>query len=241
MSNSGSGNSSSGVMTSALAKPKYLVSASIVLKQLAGLSGLVWTLFVLTHMGGNMLIFVGAEAYNRYGHALVTNPLIYVAEVVLVVFLLTHSFLAVALTLKNKRARPVNYAVNPSHSKAATLAQKTMIFHGSLLLVFIVFHLITFKFGTHYSVVYNGIEMRDLHRLVVEVFREPLYVVGYIVCLIGLGFHLSHGVSSSFQTFGINHPSYNGAIKKFGVFYALIVTLGFIAQPLYVFFFYQAK
>ena len=86
---------------------------------------------------------------------------------------------------------------------------------------------------------YAGEEMRDLHRLVMEVFQDPLYVAGYVICLILLGIHLSHGFSSVFQSFGWNHPKYTPLIKKAGWAYAVIVAAGFISQPLYLFFIYQ--
>ena len=81
--------------------------------------------------------------------------------------------------------------------------------------------------------------MRDLHRLVVEVFMQPGYLVGYIIALLVLGFHLHHGVGSAFQTLGLNHPKYTPLIKCFSTLYAVIVAGGFISQPLYVFFIYK--
>ena len=110
-----------------------------------------------------------------------------------------------------------------------------MIYHGSLLFAFVVYHLITFKFGTVYMVTYDGLEMRDIHRLVVEVFQSPVYVAGYVLCMIAVGVHLSHGVSSMFKSWGFNHPKYTPMIEKAAGAYAVIVALGFIAQPLYVF------
>jgi len=200
-----------------------------------GLTGLVWLGFAAGHMAGNLLLFKSADAYNKYGHFLVTNPAIYLAELVLVVSLLVHFIVAAQLTMKNRAARSSRYAVEPADAKAATLAQKTMIYSGSLVLVFIIYHLVTFKFGPYYSVQVGGVEMRDLHRLVVEVFQNPFYVAWYVVCLVLLGFHLSHGFSSVFQSLGFSHPKWNPLIKKLGLAYALVVAGGFLAQPLYVY------
>lgn len=200
------------------------------------LTGMAWSLFVLSHMLGNLLIFVSAEAYNRYSHALITNPLLYIAEGGLVFTLAVHVYNGVKLTLHNRAAKPMQYAVTPKGPKGASLASRTMIYTGSITLAFLILHLITFKYGTHYSAVYDGVEMRDLHRLIIEVFQSPAYVAGYLVCLVLVGIHLYHGVASSFQTLGINHPRYTPYIKKFGYTYAIIVALGFISQPLYVMF-----
>lgn len=203
-----------------------------------GLAGAGWTLFVAGHMAGNLLIFAGPEAFNSYGHAIVSNkPLLYGTEIFLIICLLVHVGLGISLTLQNKKAKPNKYAVNPNAEKKSSSASKTMAIHGSIVLAFIIYHLITFKYGTFYSVTYEGVEMRDLHRLMVEVFSSPAYVAGYVVCLLLLGVHLSHGASSVFQSLGINHPHYTPAIKKAGIAYAFIVAAGFISQPVYVFFF----
>ena len=219
-------------MSSAL---KYL-NSTIGRKYLMSLSGIAWSLFVLSHMLGNLLIFVGAEAYNKYSHALISNPFLVVAEGGLVVFLLTHIYTGLKLTFRNWNSKPIKYAVTPKGPKGASRAASTMIYTGSMTLIFLIYHLITFKYGPHYSVNYNGVEMRDIHRLIIEVFQSPFYVAWYLICLILLGFHLFHGFKSSFASLGINHPRYNSFIKCFGQAYAVIVVAGFLAQPLYVFF-----
>lgn len=210
-------------------------------KQLMAVTGLAWSGFVLSHMLGNLLIFVGPEAYNKYGHAIVTNPLIYVAEAGLLLTLALHIFEGVALTARNRFARPQKYAMPTNGEKAARFQSKWMAFHGSLILVFVVLHLVTFKYGPGvaqgYKMTVDGHEIRDLHRLMVEVFRQPGYVVWYVICLIGVGLHLSHGFYSSFASLGLYHPRYAPWVNRFGHLYAAVVALGFISQPIYVYFF----
>ena len=201
------------------------------------LTGLVWLGFVLTHMLGNLLIFVGADTYNSYSHALVSNPFLILAEALLVVTLALHIFSGIKLTIENKLARSQKYAMPSNGEKAARFQSKFMIFHGSILLVFIILHLITFKYGEHYTTTVHGVEMRDIHRLVIEVFQNPIYVAWYCVALISLGLHLSHGFFSSLATAGIYSPKYAGAISKFGYVYAVLVSVGFISQPVYVYLF----
>ncbi len=214
------------------------LSSSIGKKYLMGIAGAGWTLFVLGHMAGNMLIFAGPEAFNRYGHAIVSNKiLLYGTEAFLLVCLITHVTLGIILTLQNKKAKPKGYAESAVPKKRSQLASRTMALHGTIILIFIITHLNTFKYGKEYWVEYGGETMRDLHRLVIEVFSQPVYLVGYIVCLFLLGFHLSHGASSVFQSLGANHPKYNPAIKKAGLAYAIIVAVGFMSQPIYVYFF----
>ncbi len=214
---------------------KYLMS-SIGRKQQMALTGLAWSLFVLTHMAANLLIIFDAEAYNKYSHALISNPFIYVAEAGLVLMLLVHVVSGVKVTIENRMARPVKYAVTPSGDKAPRFQSKWMAYHGTLLLIFLVWHLVTFKYGKPYYITYDGVEMRDLHRLVLEVFQSPFYVGFYLACMVAVGFHLSHGFYSSFATLGLYHPRFSPMIDKFGYLYAAIVAAGFMSQPIYVFF-----
>jgi succinate dehydrogenase / fumarate reductase, cytochrome b subunit len=213
---------------------RYLTS-SVGRKYLMAVTGLLWSGFVCVHMLGNLLILVSGESYNKYGHALISNPLIYVAEAALVIFLLVHAVNGVSLWLRNQKTKPEKYAVQTKGPKGASLASKSMVFSGTITLVFVILHLVTFKYGAYYTVDYGNGEIRDLHRLVIEVFQSPAYVSWYVVCLVLVGLHLYHGFSSSFQSLGIHHPRYNGAIKYLGYFYAFAVAAGFIVQPLYVF------
>lgn len=206
-------------------------------KYIMGITGLIWAGFVLTHMAGNLLIFISHDAYNAYGHAITSGNIVYVAEVVLVLTLISHVTMAVSLTLANKSAKETKYAVAASGQKKVSLASRTMAVQGSLILVFVILHLITFKFGTHYETTVNGVVMRDLAKLMVEVFQSPIYVGWYLVCLLLLGFHLSHGVGSSFQSLGLMEGTYRNLWRKLSYTYGTIVALGFIAQPLYIFLF----
>ena len=200
-----------------------------------GITGLVWAGFVFTHMLGNILIIAGPTAYNKYGHAMITNPLLPIAEVGLLVALLIHVYKGVKLTLQNRGARPEKYAMTANGKKAPRFQSKWMIFHGSLILVFIILHLITFKYGQVYETTIDGVKMRDLYRLITEVFHSPGYLAWYAVAMVFVGLHLSHGLYSSFASLGIYHPKLSPMLSKFGYVYAAIVALGFIAPPIYVF------
>jgi succinate dehydrogenase / fumarate reductase cytochrome b subunit len=201
-----------------------------------GLSGFLWVGFVMAHMLGNLLLFLGPEAYNGYSHALTSGKIIYIAEGALVFSLFSHVLMGFKLTLKNKGAKGSQYHMQASGEKKVTWSSRTMIFHGTIILVFVISHLLTFKFGTYYETTLNGIVMRDIHRLVVEVFANPIYVVGYIFCVMLLTAHLSHGVGSLFQSFGLNNRAHDKKIKCISIAYALIVGGGFILQPVYVYF-----
>lgn len=210
-------------------------SSTIGSKQLMGVTGLGLCLFLLLHMAGNLFILAGPEAFNSYGNKIVTNELLYFAEVGLVVLFLTHVFKAIALSLHNRSARPIGYEINPNGEKHTTPVSRTLMAQGVIILVFVILHLATFKYGARYSVTYKGEEMRDLYRLVLEVFHKPGYVIWYVFSLVVLSFHLGHGFYSCLQSLGLNHPKYTPALKALGFGYDLIVTAGFIILPVYVY------
>ncbi len=218
----------------------YFLKSTIGRKQLVAVAGLGLALFVFIHMAGNMLILFSPKAYNLYGHALITNPLIYFAEAGLVGIFILHAFLALFLTFKNWSSRSNKYAKNPEVKAKASLSSRTMGFQGLVIFAFVILHLLTFKFGTHHEVVYDGQTVRDLHKLVLEVFAQPIYVVGYVFTLILMFGHLAHGFGSVFQSLGFSRVRYGSIIDGISFVYSLVVVGGFISQPLYVYFIYQA-
>ncbi len=217
------------------------INSSIGRKFIMALSGFGLAFFVMTHMLGNLLIFAGPETYNSYGHKITSNPLYPLIAWGLVACTAVHAFMGMLLSKQNQDARGGgSYAVTAvAAGKDVNPASKSMMFSGSILLVFFITHLFNFKYGAEYPVNYGGVEMRDLHRLIIEKFQSITYVVGYIISLIVLGVHLSHGVSSVFQSLGFNHPRYNFLVKSIGLGYAIVVAAGFISQPLYVYFFHR--
>lgn len=217
-------------------RSQCFATSTVGMKFLMALSGLIWVGFVMAHMLGNLLLFVGADAYNSYSHALISGNIIYVAEGALIFSLLAHVFTGIRLTLKNKCAKGSRYHVQASGEKKTSWSSRTMILHGSIILFFVIYHLLTFKFGTYYETTVHGVVMRDIYKLVTEIFKDPLYVGGYILCLLLLMAHLSHGVESLFQSFGLKSRAHEKRIKFFGKAYAIVVGGGFIVQPIYMFF-----
>lgn len=209
---------------------------SLVQKYLMGITGLGLALFVLLHMLGNLLIFAGAKAYNLYAHKLQTGFL-FILEAGLLALFLLHIFLALCLSLKNQKARGGEYVFRARGEKATSLWQKSLLAQGAVILVFVILHLITFKFGAHYEVRYEEKTVRDIFRLVEESFQNPITVIWYVLALLVLSVHLFYGLSSSFKSLGLDHPRFTPYIEKAGGAYALCVTAGYISLPLYLFFF----
>ena len=118
---------------------------------------------------------------------------------------------------------------------------------GTIILVFIVIHLIHFwgemKFGGLDQTVYvteSGKEVKDLYTLTVRTFQDAemglIWAFVYLLSMIAIALHLYHGFGSGFQSLGINHPRYNGLIRKLGVAFAIIIPLLFAIIPFYIYF-----
>ena len=197
-------------------------------------TGLALCGFLVAHLAGNFLIFCGAEAFNTYAHILTSNSFIYVAEVLLAGIFLTHISLAVVLVWQNREARGQRYYLKTPTGRGAVFASSTMPITGLLTLVFLVLHLMHFKFGPDYQIIHSGVEMRDLYRLLVEYFSSELNVTWYIFAQVALGIHLSHGFSSAFQSLGFSHPRHTPRLKILGKVFAIVITVGFSSLPLYL-------
>ena len=207
--------------------------SSVSKKVYMSITGLLLSLFVIGHLIGNTLMYLGPESFNKYGHTLMSNPFIYVIEGVLLLIFLTHVITAIKLIIENYMARPEKYYMKIRTGRGATFASATMLYTGPAILIFIIVHLINFKFGPIYFDTYAGIEMRDLHRLMIEFYQSKASITFYIIFMIILGVHISHGFWSLFQSLGINFEPYNGHIKFLAKAFAIISTLGFSAFPLW--------
>lgn len=204
---------------------------SIIPKILMALTGLAWFGFLIGHLAGNFLLFSGPEYFDAYAKKLEsTGALLIIAELALIALLATHIYSAVRLTRGNTVARDQGYAVKTTRGRA-TVASRTMMAGGTILLIFIVTHVYMFKFGPAKVVD----DTRQLHALVVESFQNPLVVVWYVLAMLALGLHLSHGFGSAFQTLGIFNPAWRTRLKQAGVAFGWVISAGFISMPVWAF------
>ena len=216
----------------------YLLQRTVGQKIVVGLTGLGLCLFVLIHMLGNLFILSGPEAYNNYAHKLHEFPFLIVLELGLLIFFLAHILLSVLLSIKNKQARgDVSYKKQARGEKSSPFVHNFLIFQGGILFVFLIFHLLSFKFGPHYETLLKGEIVRDLYLLVVESFKNPLYTIGYSFVLFILSIHLLRGLPASFKTLGLSHPVYLSFVEKLAWIFTLVVTIGFLTPLWYIFIF----
>jgi succinate dehydrogenase / fumarate reductase cytochrome b subunit len=197
-------------------------------KIVVALTGLGLVGFVIFHLLGNLQVFEGPDAINGYAAILREMPIVlWTARLTLLAVVIVHIALAIQLALRNRRARPAAYAVR--EYRVASLASRTMVLSGSLLLLFIVFHLLHLTAGLFDPSSQNQLDARghvDVYGKVIQAFQNPLYVALYTVGQVVLGMHLSHAVSGSLQTLGFEHAALNRLFKAFGPAFALFVVLG---------------
>ena len=121
-----------------MSRKVLFLTSTVGMKYLMGLSGFIWVGFVMAHMLGNLLLFIGPDAYNEYSHTLTSGKIIFIVEAALGLSIFLHIFTGIRLTIKNKNAKGTPYHSISSGEKKVSLASRTMIFQGSVILFFII-------------------------------------------------------------------------------------------------------
>ncbi len=208
--------------------------SSIFKKIVMASSGLLLCLFLVAHLGGNLLLYIGPEYYNAYAHHLHSQEwLVKTAEVGLVVLFGAHIFYALTTDRDNREARPVTYAVKRSKQDGGGFpvelaAHSWMFLSGIIVLVFLLWHLADFTFEVRLA---EATANRTPAEKAIIILKDPASAILYVVGCILLGWHLSHGFWSASQTLGVSHPRYSPYIKYFGLAFSIAVGLGFASFP----------
>ena len=213
---------------------KEYFTSSIGKKQVVAVTGLLLVLFLIAHLCGNLLIFQGPEAINLYSRTLHSlGGLLWIARIGLLATFLLHITFTLMVVIENRKARPIAY--QGSSSSKRSLATRLMPYTGTILLAYVILHLFDFTLAsqTGSEAFVNGQNL-GLYGLIVNEFSEPISVLWYLLAMGAVGFHLSHGVQSVAQSFGINHPFYTPLIKKISVSLGVIIGIAFATIPLYV-------
>jgi succinate dehydrogenase / fumarate reductase, cytochrome b subunit len=200
-------------------------------------SGVILIGFVVGHMVGNLKVYQGPEIFNHYAEGLrmfglpffSTGQLLWLVRVVLLAAVLIHIIAAFQLTRRARQARAVGYR-RYDNDLVFSYASRTMVWGGVIILLFVVYHLLHFTFGTAHP---NFIHGDAYHNFVVGFSSVPVSVA-YIAAMIPLGFHMYHGFWSMLQTLGANNPTYNRYRRPVAAFLAAIVVIGNISFPVAV-------
>ena len=128
-----------------------LLKSSLAKKYWMALTGLFLCTFLAGHLAGNLqLIFGDALQFNQYALFMTTNPAVKLLSYVTYISILFHAIDGILLTIQNKKARPIGYAKeNPGANSA--WASRNMAVLGTLILVFIVTHMVNFWAVMHFD------------------------------------------------------------------------------------------
>jgi succinate dehydrogenase / fumarate reductase cytochrome b subunit len=218
--------------------------SSVGKKVFVAITGLMLFSFVIIHLLGNLTLFIpdGGEAFNHYAHfleSLLHGWLIYVFEVGLIAAFLVHAVFAITVALYDKlKARPQKYAMvkNAGGKSRKSLASRSMIITGPIILIFLVLHVRMFKFADHPMVSYHGTEMKDIYTVVDQAFSVPWIVIAYVAVMMMLGMHLWHGVWSAFQSLGWNSDRHITFLTRLSWAAGFVLGLGFLVLPIFMYF-----
>jgi succinate dehydrogenase / fumarate reductase, cytochrome b subunit len=188
------------------------------------------------HLWGNLKIYAGPTFLNDYGGFLRTvgepffgfSQVLWVARIVLIPAFVIHIVAAIQLTSRDQASRPQAYSMR--RNRESTLASRTMIWGGVFILLFVIYHLLDFTFGT----VNPSFEEGNIYHNVLASFRLWPVSLLYVVAMLAVGLHLWHGIWSVFQTLGWNTTRTNRLIRNIATAAALLLTIGNISIPVAV-------
>ena len=210
-------------------------SSSVGQKLVIGITGFLLFIYLLIHIAGNLIVFLGPEAFNRYAFVMeYGNPLLPAIEIGLLLVFLIHIYKTVRMFIGNQEKPPVSYEMKRRAGKPSrkSFASSTMIASGLLLLVFLLIHVKAFRFSPEYEWPAGG---RDLYRQELEALQNPLVVGFYLLAMAAVGSHLWHGISSSLQSLGFDHPVWTPRILGAAKVIAFLIAGSFMVSAVWAY------
>jgi succinate dehydrogenase / fumarate reductase cytochrome b subunit len=226
------------VATTTLVSGARASRSTITLKLLMAASGILFILYVLAHMYGNLKAFSGHDAYNEYAEHLRTlgepmlpySGFLWIMRAVLIVALVVHVYAAAKLWRRANNARTQRYVMKKN--VASSLSSRWMRWGGLTILLFLIWHLLNFTIG---KVNVSGGATNDPYNLLVDTFDTWWMTVIYLLAMLALGMHLHHGTWSAAQTLGLtNTARARRNAKALGWILAVVIAGGFSLVPIFV-------
>lgn len=215
--------------------------SSIGKKLIVAVTGIVLVGFLLGHLSGNLLMYVGPEAFNAYAdflHNMLHGAGVWIARIVLLACLVLHVVATICLVKQNKAAKGQGYEKN--ETSVASGSSRIMIWSGLTILAFIIFHLLHYtvrvdsdlaKLATTPDAYGNN---NNAYEMVIVGFKNIAVSLFYIIAISLLCSHLSHGVASIFQTLGLRTRNNANLINGFAKGYTALIWIGFVSIPVAV-------
>ena len=215
---------------------KLTLLSSIGQKLLLATSGLImFLLFLIPHMGGNVLFLFGPDLFNSYAHHLhQLVPIVIGIEILMLVSISIHMIMAFRVVLTNRKAAAKRHSQKSSQERS--LAAKLMPASGIMIFIFIVKHLLDFKFYEKTKTTLHGVETYDVYAMVLGRFQGDLpHTAFYLLFMVAVGLHLSHALQSSLQTYGLYVPREGSKIKLVSTIVGSAMAATFAIIPIVAF------
>ncbi|MBR2882963.1 MAG: succinate dehydrogenase/fumarate reductase cytochrome b subunit [Prevotella sp.] len=216
----------------------WLFNSSIGRKVVMSVTGIALILFLTFHMCMNLVALFSGDAYNMICEFLGANWYALVATAGLAGLAVLHIVYAFILTAQNRKARGENrYEVTARNSKVEWASQNMLVL-GTIVVLGLLLHLFNFWYNMMFAELihdpwFGGLYATDGYGYIEQTFSNPVYVVLYIVWLVALWFHLTHGFWSALQTLGWNGKTWFCRWKVIGIAYTTLLMLGFLVVVLW--------
>jgi succinate dehydrogenase / fumarate reductase, cytochrome b subunit len=215
-------------------------SSSIGKKLVVALTGLFLLLFLAGHLVGNLVVFMGPEAFNSYAnflHHMAHGAGIWAFRILLLVMLAAHIIATIQLTMQNKAARQSYECKNTIQ---ASLSSRYMVVTGLTILVFFIYHILHFtvRAGNEYNnpalytYLLDGKEVHNAWKMMIDGFSVWYVSAFYIIAMTFLASHLVHGFQSVFQTLGLRSKKSTATLQQLSIAYTAFIWIGFVSIPI---------
>ena len=213
----------------------WLLNSSIGRKFIMSISGIFLVLFLLFHLSMNMALLFSAEAYDWICELLGANWYAIAGTLVLMAGVAIHIVYATWITLQNKKARGFEKYESSNRTKTEW-SSKNMYVLGLIICLGLLIHFWNFWYEMQFAeLIHSPDAVVHGSGLVIDLFSQPVFVAIYLVWLLALWFHLTHGVWSAFQTLGWNGKLWFSRLQLISNILATIIMIGFAAVPVFFF------
>ncbi len=217
----------------------HLTQSTVGRKILMAVTGLLLVGFISMHLLGNLSVFAGPDGINAYAeHLHDLGPLVWVFRLIMLVIFAVHITFGIKLSMENRAATPVNYSIKKRMK--TTFSSESMLYTGLILLAFLIYHLLHFTVQitnpeiSAANLPFDAAMRPDVFSMVVLSFQKVFVSLVYIVGMIALFLHLTHGLSSFVQTFGWNNGPSHEKVTLGGKLVAVGFLLAYVAIPVLI-------
>ena len=213
----------------------WLINSSIGRKVVMSVTGIALILFLTFHCAMNIVALFSGKAYNMICELLGANWYAIVATLGLAALAVIHIVFAFILTAQNRTARgQERYAVTDKPAKVEWASQNMLVL-GIIILLGLFLHLFNFWYNMMFAEIMGftaGHLPSDGFAFIIDTFGNPVFAVLYVIWLVAIWFHLTHGFWSAMQTLGVSGKIWFNRWRVIGFIYVTLLMLGFLVVVL---------